>query len=618
MILLNEIRTNNRIQIYPGIFKYELEISDLVSMLSKYNDCQQLILVMDWYVLGNEELQIISRFNLKKLVLHGIENKKVLKGFSSKTIKKFYNFNLDYLHLDCYGLSFKRILPFLSIKELSLCNLKEIDLDQITCSKLTVYFRKINIYRLDPILMMNILISNQARIEPEIRGRFTGLEIKLVYQEPEFLYSLAEKLGLRVKKPLDMLQQLSDFYRDNSELYSSFDINSYEQLTASEMAQFVLSVPQKLDVVLEDKSLEITPLGSFEIWSTDQTPPPKFITRKTVVTRKEFYSWFDSFGKLQVPIEQVEYRIFSGGLDSSIRGECFKFLLGVYPWSSTTAERNTYREINKSTYSRYKLQWQSILQQKTNYLYSQYQENLFRIEKDVVRTDRNHSFYPSIETSDPSEMISKCQKMGLLRDILMTFTSSFPNNEPGFVQGMADLCSPLLIHIEDESEAFWCFAGLMNKKKENFNNDGAGIKRQLELLRKLLKVMDLPLYTKLNEIGSMNLFCAFRWILVLFKREFPFEQTMKLWDACFSNYYSTDFHIFICLTIFETYRNEIIGHIEDTDELLCFIHGLSNKMDSDAILASAEDLFLQFKKICKAQGCLQEGRLDLEKVLGSF
>ncbi|KAJ3255689.1 hypothetical protein HK103_006131 [Boothiomyces macroporosus] len=314
------------------------------------------------------------------------------------------------------------------------------------------------------------------------------------------------------KEPLDMLQQLSDFYRDNSELYSSFDINSYEQLTASEMAQFVLSVPQKLDVVLEDKSLEITPLGSFEIWS----------------------------------------------------------------------------------------------------------ENLFRIEKDVVRTDRNHSFYPSIETSDPSEMISKCPKMGLLRDILMTFTSSFPNNEPGFVQGMADLCSPLLIHIEDESEAFWCFAGLMNKKKENFNNDGAGIKRQLELLRKLLKVMDLPLYTKLNEIGSMNLFCAFRWILVLFKREFPFEQTMKLWDTCFSNYYSTDFHIFICLTIFETHRNEIIGHIEDTDELLCFIHGLSNKMDSDAILASAEDLFLQFKKICKAQGCLQEGRLDLEKVLGSF
>ena len=33
----------------------------------------------------------------------------------------------------------------------------------------------------------------------------------------------------------------------------------------------------------------------------------------------------------------------------------------------------------------------------------------------------------------------------------------------GYVQGMSDLLSPILVVMENEVDAFWCFAGLMER-----------------------------------------------------------------------------------------------------------------------------------------------------------
>lgn len=35
------------------------------------------------------------------------------------------------------------------------------------------------------------------------------------------------------------------------------------------------------------------------------------------------------------------------------------------------------------------------------------------------------------------------------------------NPEMGYCQGMSDLVAPLLTEIQDESDTFWCFVGLM-------------------------------------------------------------------------------------------------------------------------------------------------------------
>lgn len=42
-------------------------------------------------------------------------------------------------------------------------------------------------------------------------------------------------------------------------------------------------------------------------------------------------------------------------------------------------------------------------------------------------------------------------------------SSSFLRLLQGYVQGMSDLLSPVLVVMENEVEAFWCFVGFMEK-----------------------------------------------------------------------------------------------------------------------------------------------------------
>lgn len=49
----------------------------------------------------------------------------------------------------------------------------------------------------------------------------------------------------------------------------------------------------------------------------------------------------------------------------------------------------------------------------------------------------------------------------ILSDILMTYVMY--NFDLGYVQGMSDLLSPILVLFKDEVESFWCFVGFMDK-----------------------------------------------------------------------------------------------------------------------------------------------------------
>lgn len=47
----------------------------------------------------------------------------------------------------------------------------------------------------------------------------------------------------------------------------------------------------------------------------------------------------------------------------------------------------------------------------------------------------------------------------LPRRILLNY--AVLNPDMGYCQGMSDLVAPLLTEIQDESDTFWCFVGLM-------------------------------------------------------------------------------------------------------------------------------------------------------------
>lgn len=59
----------------------------------------------------------------------------------------------------------------------------------------------------------------------------------------------------------------------------------------------------------------------------------------------------------------------------------------------------------------------------------------------------------------------------------------------GYVQGMSDLLSPMLMLMEDEVDAFWCFAGLMELEEKIFEETQDLTKRQLNMLSKLIKFL---------------------------------------------------------------------------------------------------------------------------------
>lgn len=59
----------------------------------------------------------------------------------------------------------------------------------------------------------------------------------------------------------------------------------------------------------------------------------------------------------------LRQRVFSSGIEPDVRREAWKFLLGLYPWDSTAAERAALLRAKQRQYGQLKAQWASILPQ---------------------------------------------------------------------------------------------------------------------------------------------------------------------------------------------------------------------------------------------------------------
>lgn len=71
----------------------------------------------------------------------------------------------------------------------------------------------------------------------------------------------------------------------------------------------------------------------------------------------------------------------------------------------------------------------------------------------------------------------------------------------------------------------------MERLQPNFATDQDGMHRQLGALRGLLQLLDPQLHAFFEARDCLNYFFAFRWLLIHFKREFPFEQVRRLGDC---------------------------------------------------------------------------------------
>lgn len=94
------------------------------------------------------------------------------------------------------------------------------------------------------------------------------------------------------------------------------------------------------------------------------------------------------------------------------------------------------------------------------------------------------------------------------------------------------------------------------------------MRSQLLALDHLVQLMDPQLYLHLQSADSTNFFFFFRMLLVWYKREFEWGDVLRLWEALWTDYYSSSFHLFIALAILEKHRDVIMDHLKHFDEVL--------------------------------------------------
>jgi hypothetical protein len=153
-----------------------------------------------------------------------------------------------------------------------------------------------------------------------------------------------------------------------------------------------------------------------------------------------------------------------------------------------------------------------------------------------------------------------------MKDMLLTYNEY--NRDLGYVQGMSDLLAPIYAVMQDDAIAFWGFQHFMDRMERNFLRDQSGMRKQLLTLDHLVQLMDPKLYLHLQSADSTNFFFFFRMLLVWFKREFAWADVLRLWEGLWTDYLSSNFHLFIALAILEKHRDVIMEHLKHFDEVL--------------------------------------------------
>ncbi|KAJ1537925.1 GTPase activating protein, partial [Cladochytrium tenue] len=200
-------------------------------------------------------------------------------------------------------------------------------------------------------------------------------------------------------------------------LLSGSVVQAARALTASGRLRMLY---EEEHVVWDETVQAETGIGTFEVLSTDTTPPPPKVERQAPLSSAEWRLFFDhhvplpaapsipssssssggprrtpspgtppaqlsasmvevvrdeeSFeevaaaveepslprgceGRIVVPLSDIRRRIFAGGVDTTARSEVWRFLFGLYDWDSTYAERKAIKAARTAEYWRMKHEW---------------------------------------------------------------------------------------------------------------------------------------------------------------------------------------------------------------------------------------------------------------------
>lgn len=331
-------------------------------------------------------------------------------------------------------------------------------------------------------------------------------------------------------------------------------------------------------------------------------PSSEIHPEESLYRRLDVSAWLNHLNDLGQVEEEYRLRqaIFFGGIDVSIRGEVWPFLLHYYSHESTSEEREALRSQKRKEYAAIQQKRLSMTPEEHRAFWRNVQ---FTVDKDVVRTDRNNQFFRGEDNPNVESM----------RRILLNY--AVYNPAIGYSQGMSDLVAPILAEVLDESDTFWCFVGLMQNTIFVSSPRDEDMERQLLYLRELLRLTHQRFYqhlVSLGEDGLQMLFCH-RWLLLCFKREFPEAEALRIWEACWAHYQTDYFHLFICVAIVAIYGDDVIEQQLATDQMLLHFGNLAMHMNGELVLRKARSLLYQFRLLPRIPCSLH----DLCKLCGT-
>ena len=238
------------------------------------------------------------------------------------------------------------------------------------------------------------------------------------------------------------------------------------------------------------------------------------------VSDAQFRSFLNKVGQMVSPRE-FRLAVYRGGLEPCMRKVAWKHLLNVYPAGLTGGERVKYLKEKSALYYTLKSDWMTLVLQ--GRVSDDVKTVMNMVRKDVLRTDRGHPFFagegnPNVTT---------------LFNILTTFALNHPT--VSYCQGMSDLASPLLLTIGDESHAYICFSALMSRIKPNFLLDGVAMTTKFQHLSEGLMYYDPEFFTYLKMHSADDLLFCYRWLLLEMKREFAFENALRVLEVTWAS-----------------------------------------------------------------------------------
>ena len=215
------------------------------------------------------------------------------------------------------------------------------------------------------------------------------------------------------------------------------------------------------------------------------------------------------------------------------------------------------------------------------------------VDKDVFRTDRTVPFYhPNPKTMEED---LRLENLRTLQQLLLAYYAY--DQELEYVQGMADLLSPILYVMRDGTETFWIFVNLMKKQRAAFSlNESQYIDSKLKRIQELVRLIDPQFYDFLSfSSDSAQFFFCYRWLLVWFKREFAFEETLIIWEALVTAD-TEDYDVFVAAAILDLSKDSIMQSCSGLGEVLAHLSVLSMQFGASAVLSRADQIYRLFSE----------------------